>query len=132
MSEPIELGFRKRVAAAFANELSGRVFETVVPPDATLPFATYRRVAPGETQYRVKTARLQMIIHDDAYTDAKRLQHAIEQYLAGLRRVWLSGDGDECPVWVHLIKAITMPDGYQASTRRRLAISEFEIKYAEA
>ena len=132
MSEPIELGFRKRVTVAFTDELGGRVFETVVPPDATLPLATYRRVSPGETQHRVKTARLQFVIHADTYTDAKRLQRDIENYMAGLRRVWLSGDGDECPVWVHLIKAFTMPDGYQASTRRRLAVSEFEIKYAEA
>lgn len=132
MSEPVELGFRKRVAAAFATDLGSKVYELVVPPDVKPPFAVYRRVSPGDTQYRVKTARLQLSIYDDTYTDVKRLQRDIEQYMAGLRRVWLSGDGDECPVWVHLIKAFTMPDGYQVATKRRVAVSEFEIKYAEA
>jgi hypothetical protein len=131
MSDPVELGFRQRVAAAFAAELDGRVFQLVIPPDTTTPLAVYRRVGQGETDNRLKTARLQLAIYDDSYTDAKRLQARVEEYLAGLRRVWLSGDGEACPVWVHLIKAFTMPDGYQAATRRRVAVSEYEIKYQQ-
>ena len=131
MSDPVELGFRQRLAGAFSTELGTRIFENAAPPDTTLPYATYRRVAPGESEYGQKTARIQVIVVDDSYADAKRLQAEIERYLANLRRVWISEPGDDCPAWVYRIKPFTMPDVYQASTRRRLAISDFEIKYAD-
>jgi len=131
MSDPVELGFRQRLAGAFSGELSTRIFENAAPPDTALPYATYRRVSPGESDRRTKTARIQVIVVDDSYADAKRLQGRIEQYMAGLRRVWISEPGDDCPAWVYRIKPFTMPDVYQASTRRRLAISDFEILYAD-
>lgn len=130
MSDPIELGFRQRVAAEFAADLAGRVYELVLPPDTTLPAATYRRVAPGEETPRWRTARLQLMLYDVEYTDVKRLQARIEERLKTIRGTWLSAAGDDCPVWVYLIKPYTMPDAYQTATRRRVAISEFEIKYA--
>lgn len=130
MSDPVELGFRQRVAAAFATELDGRVYELASPPDAATPYAVYRRIGEGSTSGRLKNARLQLSIFDPSYSDAKRLQGEVEEYLANLRRDWLSGDGDACPVWIHLIKAHTMADGLQGATRRRVAVSEFEIMYA--
>ena len=132
MSDPVELGFRQRLAAAFDTELDGRVYENVAPPDATIPMATYRRVSTGEAVKHVKTARLQIIVYDDSYTDVKRLQKQIEAHLGDLRGTWLSETGVDCPVWVYRIKPYTMADGYQPATKRRAAISEFEIKYADA
>lgn len=131
MSDPVELGFRQRLAAEFATELGTRIYENAAPPDTALPYATYRRVAPGDEQHRVKTARIQVIVVDDNYADAKRLQSRIEKALRGLRSRWISDAGAECPAWVYRIRAFTMPDVYQASTRRRLAISDFEILYAD-
>ncbi len=131
MSDPVELGFRQRLAGAFSTELGTRIFENAAPPDTTLPYATYRRVAPGDEEYNVKTARVQVVLVDDSYADAKRLQGRIEKAMRGLRGRWLSEPGSDCPVWVYRIRTFTMPDVYQASTRRRLAISDFEIKYAD-
>ena len=128
MSEPIELGFRQRVAAAFAEELEGRVFEMVAPPDTKTPYAVYRRTA-SPTGGRAAEAVIQLTLFDESYAAVKRLQGRIEEYLRGLRSTWLSGNGDDCPVWVYLIRPQTMNDGYQAATRRRAAITEYTIKY---
>ena len=131
MSDPVELGFRQRLAGEFAAELGTRIYENAAPPDTALPYATYRRVSPGDSQYGTNTARLQVVLVDDSYADIKRLQREIERSLGNLRHVWISNAGDDCPVWVYRIKSFTMPDVYQASTRRRLAISDFEILYAD-
>ena len=47
MSDPVELGFRQRLAGEFAAELGTRIFENAAPPDTALPYATYRRVSPS-------------------------------------------------------------------------------------
>lgn len=131
MSDPVELGFRQRLAAEFATELGTRIYENAAPPDTALPYATYRRVSPGDEEYHVKTARIQVVVVDDNYADAKRLQGRIEKAMRGLRARWISDAGSDCPAWVYRIRPFTMPDVYQASTRRRLAISDFEILYAD-
>ena len=95
MSEPVELEFRQRVAAAFAADLAGRVYDLAIPPDA------------------------------------KRLQRRIERYMGNLRGTWLAEGGGECPVWVYAIRPVTMGDVFQGATRRRIAVSEFEILYSD-
>ena len=131
MSDPVELGFRQRLAGAFSTELGTRIFENAAPPDTTLPYATYRRVLPGESEYGQKTARIQVIVVDDSYADAKRLQSRIERYMGNLRGTWLAEGGGECPVWVYAIRPVTMGDVFQGATRRRIAVSEFEILYSD-
>lgn len=131
MSDPVELGFRQRLAGAFSADLGARIYENAAPPDTALPYATYRRVSPGDTAYGKSTARIQVVLVDDTYADVKRLQGAIERYMGNLRSVWISDAADECPAWVYRVKVFTMPDVYQASTRRRLAVSDFEIMYAD-
>jgi hypothetical protein len=125
------LGFRQRLAGEFSAELGTRIYENAAPPDTALPYATYRRVSPGDETYGVKTARIQVIVVDDSYADAKRLQGRIEKAMRGLRARWISDAGADCPAWVYRIKTSTMPDVYQSTTRRRLAISDFEILYAD-
>ncbi len=132
MSEPVELGFRQRLAAAFATELEGRVYELVAPPEAKLPLATYRRMSTVDDGGGMKAARITLTLVDDEYAAVKRLQEQIERYLAGLRATWLSsGSAGDCPVWVFMIKPSTQADGYQGATRRRVAVSDIEIRYAD-
>jgi hypothetical protein len=131
VSEPVELGFRQRLTAMFGGELGGRVFENAAPPDTPLPYATYRRVSPGADEYGLRRARLQVVLVGEEYAAVKRLQGAVEAALGGVRREWMSGAGIDCPVWVYRIRAVTMPDVYQSSTRRRLAISDFDILYGD-
>ena len=102
MSEPVELEFRQRVAAAFAADLAGRVYDLAIPPGAVTPLATYRRL-PGR----------------------------IKRYMGNLRGTWLAEGGGECPVWVYAIRPVTMGDVFQGATRRRIAVSEFEILYSD-
>lgn len=132
MSEPVELGFRQRLTALFAAELEGRVFENAAPPDTQVPFALYRRVAPAVRRGgRIETARITLGLYGENYADVKRLQGRVQAAIGAIRREWLSGvDEDECPVWVYFIRPYTMPDLYQTPTRRRVAVSEFEITYA--
>jgi hypothetical protein len=132
MSEPVELSFRQRLAAAFASELGDRVYDLVQPPDAAKPLALYRRVGADESgDSQNLRARIQVTVKDDSYTDAKRLQKRIEGYMRTIRGEWLAGAGEECPVWVYQVKPVTMPDVYQPSTRMRLAVSDFIIHYAD-
>ncbi len=126
MSEPVELAFREQLAARFAAELGGRVYDLVNPPDAVLPLATYRRVGSD----RVTTAgraRIQVTIKGEQYAAVKRLQKAVEDYFGGFRGNWL---GSETCVWVHHIRTATLADTHQGATRARVASSEFEIMYA--
>lgn len=128
MSEPVELGFRQRLAATFGEELDGRVYEQVAPPDAKVPYVVYRRTG-SPAGGRTAEALIQVTLFDESYAAVKRLQGRIESALGGLRGAWLSGSGDECPVWVYLIRPQTLADGFQAATRRRVAATEFTIKY---
>lgn len=130
-SEPVELGFRQRLAATFAAELDGRIYENAAPPDAKTPYAVYRRVAPGVRHTRNRlTARITLGLYGESYADVKRLQAAVEKGMGDFRRGWLSAvEAVECPVWVYFIKPYTMPDLYQATTKRRIAVSDFEITY---
>lgn len=127
MSEPIELAFREHLAAAFAGDFAGRVYDLVHPPDAALPLVTYRRTGSGGDRIDGE-ATMQITVKAELYTDAKRLQERIEAYMGNLRRTWL-GSADNC-VWVHLVTTRRAPDVYQPSTRLRLAVTDFVIKYA--
>lgn len=131
MSEPVELEFRQRVAAAFAADLAGRVYDLAIPPDAVTPLATYRRLPVLASMRGAKLARIQLMVIDDSYADAKRLQGRIERYMGNLRGTWLAEGGGECPVWVYAIRPVTMGDVFQGATRRRIAVSEFEILYSD-
>lgn len=133
MSEPIELGFRQRLAASFADELNGRVFEMVYPPDTAGPMAIYRRVpGGGGASPRNRQARIQVTFRDSTYSAVKRLQKEAETLFGSMRGQWLAVEGVDCPVWVYGVDVATGADGYQASTRMRAATTEFLFRYAEA
>ena len=126
MSEPVELAFREQLAARFAEELEGRVFDLVSPPEAKLPLATYQRTGSGGNRSSAR-ARIQVTLRDEKYAEVKRLQKAVEVYLGGFRRGWM---GSETCVWVHDVRVTTLPDRFLGATRHRVAVSEFDILYA--
>ncbi len=127
MSEPVELAFREQLAARFAAELGGRVYDRVSPPEATLPLVTYQRVGSGGDSADPR-AQIQVTLRAERYADAKRLQQQIESYFGGFRRGWM-GKSDAC-VWVHHVRATTLADRFLGATRHREAVSEFDILYA--
>lgn len=126
MSEPVELAFREQLAARFADELGGRVYDLVSPPEAALPLATYQRVG-GDRDRQSPRARIQVSLRGEKYADVKRLQRAVEAYFGGFRRDWL---GSETCVWAHGVRVTTLPDRFMGATRHRVAVSEFDILYA--
>lgn len=125
MSEPVELAFREQLAARFAGELGGRVYDLVSPPEAALPLATYQRVG-SDARGTPGRARIQVTFRAETYKDVKRLQRAVEDYFRELGRGWL---GSETCVWTHHIRPATMADRFMGATRHRVAVSEFEILY---
>lgn len=127
MSEPVELAFREQMAARFAAELGGRVYDLVSPPEAALPLATYQRVGSGGDPAD-RRARIQVMLRAERYADVKRLQRQVETYFSGFRRGWL-GANDAC-VWVHAVRVTTLADRFLGATRHRVAVSEFDILYA--
>lgn len=126
MSEPVELAFREQLAARFADELGGRVFDLASPPEARLPLVTYQRVGAGGDRTAPR-ARIQVSFRDEKYAEVKRLQGKVEAYFREVRATWLGG---ETCVWVHGVTATTLPDRFLGATRHRVAVSEFEILYA--
>lgn len=136
MTQPIELAFRQRVAAAFSEALGNRIYGVVSPPDAEKPVATYRRLTgggPAPAAGGGKTANIGLTLRDEDYTSLKQLQRDIEEYLESLRGVWLADeDGVTCPIWVYQIKAETGQDAYQASTRDRVVSTVFNIHYTNS
>ena len=129
MSDPVELALREELAAVFSAELGGRVYDLVHPPEDERPVATYRRVGSGGgADMGYSEARVQISLKDDTYTEVKRLQRRIEDYMGSIVNRPL-GANERC-VWVFRITPVTMPDGYQAATRSRLAVTDLIIKYA--
>lgn len=126
MSEPVELAFREQLAARFAAELGGRVYDLVSPPEATLPLAVYQRVGSGG-DLAAPRARIQVTLRAERYTDVKRLQEEVERYFREFRRDWM---GSETCVWAHAVRVTTLADRFLGATRHRVAVSEFDILYA--
>lgn len=131
MSAPVELAFREQLAAQFAADLAGRVYDLVSPPDVALPLATYRCL-DGDATATPRRARILVALRDTSYSAVKRLQQQVEAYFAGLVRTWMgTADPVKCRVWVYSIDVATRQDGFQAATRQRVAMSEFVIRYAD-
>lgn len=124
----LELAFRQRLAAAFSEQLGGRVYDLAHPPDAATPLVTYRFMGDRDSNDpAIQDATIQIQIKDGEYTAVKRLQNAIEAFMRGVRGEWLYPG--EC-VWVHQVTALRRPDLYQPPTRMRIGVSEFTFKYA--
>lgn len=143
MGGPVELAFRQELQGRFLPELGDRVYDNAHPAEAGLPLAMYRRIGPG---YRPLVyggtenwlqARIQLTLKSESYTVVKRLQQRIEQFFAAFRgRMGCAGDADWhadacCPVTVHYVEVVTMPDFREPTSRARLAISDFIVRYQD-
>ena len=138
MGGPVELAFRQELQGRFSPGLGDRVYDNAHPAEAGLPLAMYRRIGPG---YRPLVyggtenwlqARIQLTLKGESYSELKRLQRRIEQFFAAFRGRMGRGGGDGCcPVTVHFVEVITMPDFREPTSRARLAISDFIVRYEE-
>jgi hypothetical protein len=138
MSGIVELAFRQEVVARFRSELGGRVFDNAHPAEAELPLAMYRRIsAPprplvyGGTENWLQ-ARIQLTLKGESYSELKRLQQRIERFFSSFRGLMGRAGGEECcPVEVHFVEVVPLPDMRETSSRARLAISDYIIRYSE-
>ena len=138
MSGVVELAFRQEVAERFRPELGGRVFDNAHPAEAALPLAMYRRigaatrpVAYGETVNWLQ-ARIQWTLKGESYSEVKRLQARMERFFASFSGLMGRAGGEECcPVRVHYVEVITLPDMREPNSRARLALSDYIIRYSE-
>lgn len=139
MSGVVELAFRQELQKRFYPDLGERIYDNVHPADAPLPLAMYRRIGAG---YRPLVygatenwlqARIQLQLKGQSYSELKRLQKRIEWFFASFRDRMMGYVGDEecCPVSVHFVEVITMPDFREPTSRARLAISDYIIRYQE-
>lgn len=143
MSGVVELAFRQELEKRFYPELGERIYDNAHPPDAALPLAMYRRISAagrpvvyGGTENWLQ-ARIQLTLKSESYTVVKRLQQRIEQFFAAFSgRMGRAGDADWhadacCPVTVHYVEVVTMPDFREPTSRARLAISDFIVRYQD-
>lgn len=132
MSAPVTLAMRQELAAAFAAELGGRVYDLSSPPEAVLPLATYRLLDSDEAVASHRAARIQVTLRHEEYAPLKRLQQRVMAHFGGLTREWMGAAGEaECPVWVHSVDARAGGDGFQQGTRHRFAVVELTVRYAD-
>jgi hypothetical protein len=143
MSGVVELAFRQELYKQFLPELGERIYDNAHPAGAALPLAMYRRIGAGArpvvyggTENWLQ-ARIQLTLKGESYTEVKRLQKRIERFFAAFRgRMGRAGDEDWhagacCPVTVHFVEVVTMPDFREPTGRERLAISDYIIRYEE-
>lgn len=138
MSGVVELAFRQELAARFRPELGGRVYDNAHPAEAGLPLAMYRRIGAGTRPVvyggaeNWLQARIQLTLKGESYSEVKRLQQRIERFFASFCGLMgRAGDEECCPVEVHFVEVITLPDMREPSSRARLAISDYIIRYGE-
>lgn len=143
MSGVVELAFRQEVAARFRPELGGRVFDNAHPAEAALPLAMYRRIGAGTrpvvyggTENWLQ-ARIQLTLKGESYSELKRLQARIERFFAAFRGLMGRAGGEDwhagacCPVAVHYVEVVPLPDMKEPNSRARLVSSDFIIRYSE-
>lgn len=138
MSGVVELAFRQELEKRFYPELGERIYDNAHPPDAALPLAMYRRISAasrpviyGGTENWLQ-ARIQLTLKSENYTVVKRLQQRIEQFFAAFSgRMGRTCDAGCCPVTVHYVEVVTMPDFREPTSRARLAISDFIVRYQD-
>jgi len=138
MSGVVELAFRQEVVARFRPELGGRVFDNAHPAETALPLAMYRRIGAGTrpvvyggTENWLQ-ARIQLTLKGESYGELKRLQQRIERFFAAFRGLMGRAGGDGCcPVAVHYVEVVPLPDMREPNSRARLVSSDFIIRYSE-
>ncbi len=139
MSGVVELAFRQELVRRFYPELGERIYDSAHPADVALPLAMYRRIGAGVrpvvyggTENWLQ-ARIQLTLKGESYTEIKRLQKRIERFFAAFRgRMMGRGGGEDCcPVTVHFVEVLTMPDFREPTSRARLAISDYIVRYEE-